>query len=74
MEVEEREAMLQTHRDNLKEVFGGPFQGMHREPLILGVLTGPAHPFVKASAEHAIEMHAFHRASGTPTWQTPNAR
>ena len=71
MEVDDREAMLQTHRDNLKEVFGAPFQGMHREPLVLGVLPGPVHRFVKASAEHAMEMHAYHRATGTPTWQTP---
>jgi glycosyltransferase involved in cell wall biosynthesis len=71
MEVEDREAMLQTHRDNLKEIFGGPFSGMHREPLLLGVLPGQAHPFVKASAEYGIQQYAYHRATGTPVWQTP---
>lgn len=67
-EVENREEMLETHRVNLREVFGGPFQGMHREPLILGVLPAQAQPFIKISADSAVEAHAYHRATGIPQW------
>lgn len=69
--VEDREAMLQTHRDNLKEIFGGPFKGMHREPTILGFIPGAALEFVRASAEHSARQYEQCRASGMSQWQKP---
>jgi hypothetical protein len=71
MEVEDREAMLQTHRDNLAEVFGGPFKGMHREPLVLGTLPGPVHPFLKASSAQAAAQYAICKSKGLTQWQKP---
>jgi glycosyltransferase involved in cell wall biosynthesis len=70
-EVPDREAMLQTHRDNLKEVFGGPFKGMHREPMFLGTWSPHVIDFVRASAEHAAVQYANCRASGMSPWQKP---
>lgn len=70
-EVRDREAMLQTHRDNLKEIFGGPFKGMHREPTILGVFPGAALNFVRASSEQAAAQYANCRAVGMSQWQAP---
>jgi glycosyltransferase involved in cell wall biosynthesis len=70
-EVPDREAMLQTHRDNLKEVFGGPFKGMHREPTFLGTFPSSAVDFVRASAEHAAVQYANCRAAGMSPWQKP---
>lgn len=70
-EVQDREAMLQTHRDNLKEIFGGPFKGMHREPTILGVIPGAALDFVRASAEQGATQYANCRAVGMSQWQKP---
>jgi hypothetical protein len=71
-EVEDREAMLQTHRDNLKEIFGGPFKGMHREPMILGVLPGAALDFVRTSSEQAATQYTNCRAVGMSQWQKPD--
>jgi hypothetical protein len=70
-EVPDREAMLQTHRDNLKEVFGGPFKGMHREPTIFGALPPQAFGVIRASAEHAATQYANCRAAGMSPWQKP---
>jgi glycosyltransferase involved in cell wall biosynthesis len=70
-EVEDREAMLQTHRDNLKEIFGGPFKGMHREPTVLGCWPGAALPFVNISSEQAATQYTNCRAVGMSQWQKP---
>jgi glycosyltransferase involved in cell wall biosynthesis len=70
-EVPDREAMLQTHRDNLKEIFGGPFKGMHREPTILGTFPVSALDVLRASAEHSSHQYAQCKAVGMSQWQKP---
>jgi glycosyltransferase involved in cell wall biosynthesis len=72
MEMQDREAMLQTHRDNLKEIFGGPFKGMHREPTILGTFPGAALDFVRKSAEQGATQYANCRAVGMSQWTKPD--
>jgi hypothetical protein len=71
-EIADRDRELQSHRENLAEVFGGPFKGMHREPMILGTLPGPAQPFIKTSAEHAGAQYEFCRAKGVAQWNEPD--
>lgn len=71
VEVPDREAMLQTHRDNLKEIFGGPFKGMHREPAFLGTFTPEASDFVRESTEHATVQYENCRKAGMSQWQKP---
>jgi glycosyltransferase involved in cell wall biosynthesis len=71
IETEDREERLQTHRANIAEIFGGPFKGMHREPLVLGALPDAALSFLKASAEHAATQYSFCKARGVSQWQTP---
>jgi glycosyltransferase involved in cell wall biosynthesis len=73
-EVTDREEVLKTHRANLAEVFGGPFKGMHREPLVFGALPGPVHAFLQTSSEHAASQYAFCRQKGVPQWQTPEEK
>ncbi|HVU02372.1 MAG TPA: hypothetical protein VHE30_11500 [Polyangiaceae bacterium] len=53
MEMEDREAMLDTHRKNLRDVNGGKFEGVHREPMLLGNVPGEALEFLRASAGRA---------------------
>jgi glycosyltransferase involved in cell wall biosynthesis len=67
-EVPDREERIRTHQANLAEVFGGPFQGMHREPLILGHLPGQVQRFVQLSAEDGIRHHRFCRRRSLPEW------
>jgi hypothetical protein len=68
MEVEEREAMLETHRQNLRAINGGKFEGKHREPMVLGAIPGPAQEFVKASAGRAAFRHEMCRKLGMVEW------
>lgn len=67
-EVDDREAMLETHRENLREVFGGPFRGTHREPLVLGTLPGQVQPFIGESAEKAGKRHRTCKKLGWAEW------
>jgi glycosyltransferase involved in cell wall biosynthesis len=71
-ELADREAELASHRENLAEVFGGPFKGMHREPLVLGALPGPAQPFLETSARRAFDHYKVCKAKGIPQWNRPD--
>jgi hypothetical protein len=70
-EVPDREAMLQTHRDNLMGIFGGPFKGMHREPTYLGALPVAAIDFIRSSAEQGATQYAQCKKFGMSQWQKP---
>jgi hypothetical protein len=67
-EVAEREAVLETHRAQLRAVNGGKFEGVHREPIVLGVIPTQAREFMIAS----LNFGAFHAAAckhlGWPEW------
>src|SRR5262249_20269231 len=67
-EVEDREAMLETHRANLRAINGGKFEGVHREPLLLGTIPGQAAEFLKASAGRAAFRHRMCKSLGLPEW------
>lgn len=71
MEVADREAMLQTHRDNLAAVFGGPFKGMHREPTVLATFPGASVSVVKMSSEKVATQYEHCRSLGMQQWQKP---
>ncbi|HEX7672451.1 MAG TPA: hypothetical protein VF395_22810, partial [Polyangiaceae bacterium] len=70
-EISEREAVLESHRVQLRAINGGKFEGAHREPMMLGVIPAQAHEFMKASLGFA----AFHLAAckklGWPEWYRP---
>jgi hypothetical protein len=70
-EIEGRDEMLRTHRENLAEVFGGPFKGMHREPTVLGALPGQAQPFVRRSSEAALDHYISCKTRNLPQWNSP---
>jgi hypothetical protein len=73
MEVADREAMLETHRQNLRMINGGRFEGVHREPTLLGRVSGQAQEFLKASAGRAAFRHRMCRQLGLPEWTTPGS-
>jgi hypothetical protein len=68
-QVEDREAMLETHRKNLREINGGKFEGKHREPLLLGAVAGQAQEFLKVSAARAGFRHESCKKLGMVEWQ-----
>jgi hypothetical protein len=67
-EIAEREAVLDTHRAQLRAINGGKFEGVHREPIVLGVIPPEAREFMIAS----LNFGAFHAAAckslGWPEW------
>jgi hypothetical protein len=67
-EVPDREAVIASHQANLQMVFGGPFKGMHREPVVLGVLPGQVQPFIKKASEQAHFRHHVCRKQGKKEW------
>lgn len=74
MQVEDREAMLETHRQNLRMINGGRFEGKHREPLLLGRISGQAAEALRISAERAAARHRACRALGLAEWSVPRER
>jgi len=67
-EIAEREAVLESHRAQLRAINGGKFEGVHREPMVLGVIPVQAREFMIAS----LNFGAFHAAAckslGWPEW------
>jgi hypothetical protein len=67
-EIAGREAVLESHRVQLRAANGGKFEGVHREPLMLGVIPPQAHEFVKASLGFAAFHFAACKKLGWPEW------
>jgi glycosyltransferase involved in cell wall biosynthesis len=67
-EIDEREAVLESHRLQLRAINGGTFEGVHREPLMLGVVPGQAQEFLKLSAGFGAFHHAACKQLGWPEW------
>jgi glycosyltransferase involved in cell wall biosynthesis len=67
-EIAEREAVLQTHREQLRAINGGKFEGVHREPMVLGVIPTQAMEFMKTSANFAVFHSAACKKLGWPEW------
>jgi hypothetical protein len=70
-EVDDREIRLHRQKENLNEVFGGPFKGMHRRPLILGILPGQVQRFITQSAHFAAQHHRVCKKRGITEFQAP---
>jgi hypothetical protein len=68
VEIADREEVLETHRENLRAVFGGPFHGFHRRPTVLGVLPGQMQRFLRQSAEKARQRYLFCKRQGVEEW------
>ncbi len=71
-EIDDRDEVIKSHQENLAGVFGGPFRGMHREPLILGTLAGQAQKYVITSAEDAKRHHYICKKRGIGEWMGPD--
>jgi hypothetical protein len=67
-EILEREAVLESHRQQLRAINGGTFAGVHREPMMLGVVPGQAQEFLKLSADFASFHHTACKKLGWPEW------
>jgi hypothetical protein len=67
-EIAEREEVLESHRKQLRAINDGKFEGVHREPFVLGVIPGQAHEFLKASAGFGAFHHAACKQLGWPEW------
>lgn len=67
-EISDREEVLQSHRLQLRAINGGTFEGRHREPLLLGAVTGRAQEFLKISAGLAAFRHQNCLQFGLPEW------
>jgi hypothetical protein len=67
-EVAEREAVLEVHREQLRVINGGMFEGVHREPIVLGVIPPQAKEFMIASLNFAAYHSAVCKERGWPEW------
>ncbi len=61
-ETQERELILKRQHEQLKELWGGEFHCLSREPQILGAVTSHAQPFMLYSSQLA--MRRFKRLEG----------
>ncbi len=73
-EVPEREALLESFRQQLQRIYGGKFEGMHREPMMLGVVPRQAQEFMRRSLDFAAFHHAACKKLGWPEWNLIEGR
>jgi hypothetical protein len=67
-EIADREAVLESHRVELRAINGGKFEGVHREPMLLGTVPGEAQEYLKVSAARAAFRHAMCKKLGLAPW------
>jgi len=65
---EDLEAVLLSHRTQLAERLGAPFEAPRREPMLLGAVTSHAQRMLAFSAERATPRFERFRAQGKPAW------
>jgi len=70
-EVEAREAVLESHRVQLRAIHGGSFEGVHREPFVVGVIPAQAQEFLKRSVECGVVHAGLCKRMGWPEWHHP---
>lgn len=73
-EISDREEVLESHRQQLRAINGGKFEGKHREPIALGAISGQAHEFVKISSGRAAFRHRVCRQMNIPEWPLERRR
>ncbi len=65
---EDREEQLAAMRSQHEGIRGRPFRGIHREPHILGTLSGPSLPFLIESSSHGRIRYDLKIAAGETEW------
>jgi hypothetical protein len=60
--------VLLSHRTQLAELLGAPFEAPKREPLLLGAVTSWAAPALRHSIERGLHRFARFEAQGLPAW------
>jgi hypothetical protein len=64
----ELDSVLASHKSQLAEVLGAPFEAPRREPMLLGAVTSFAQPVLRLSADRASQRFARFRAQGDAAW------
>jgi hypothetical protein len=67
-EIGDRDQVIASQREQLRTVNGGKFEGVHREPMVLGVIPSQAQEFMKQSAGFAIFHAEACKQLGWPEW------